>query len=67
MGFVAGQRVVATKDIGGIARSFVPRGSKGVVTEGGGIFSGPPKVLFTIKHFFGDEQVEITVEDHEVS
>ncbi|MDN5746808.1 MAG: hypothetical protein L0H31_17080 [Nocardioidaceae bacterium] len=67
MSFSAGQQVVAIKDIGGVARSFVPKGAKGVVTEAGGFFSGPARVLFTIKRVFGDEQVEVRAEDHEVA
>ncbi|WP_346008613.1 hypothetical protein [Janibacter terrae] len=59
--------MVAVKDFGGVMRPVVPKGSKGVVTEAGGLFSGPPKVLFTIKRFFGDAQVEVTVEGHEVA
>ena len=62
-----GDRVVATKDIGGTLRDFVPKGSKGVITASG--WTAPTKVLFTIEggFFSGKKQVEITVSDDEIA
>ena len=63
-----GDRVVAIRDIGGVARDFVPKGSVGHVTEC--TWSGrPTKVLFTVKGgmFAGDKKVEITVSTDEVA
>jgi hypothetical protein len=60
-----GTVVVATKDIGGIMRPNIPRGTKGVVTRSGW---GEFKVLFTVtKTFGGTEQHEIDVNADEVS
>lgn len=66
MGFRnAGDRVIAVTDIGGIMRELVPKGSQGIVTKPGSVFS-QCHVLFTIRGVFGDRKVEIPVEGHEI-
>lgn len=59
-----GKKVKATKDIGGVLRERVPKGTKGVVTRSS-LFEY--RVLFTIDGWLGDKQVEIDdVETDEV-
>ncbi|QZQ53730.1 hypothetical protein KZI27_00370 (plasmid) [Curtobacterium sp. TC1] len=60
----AGDTVVAVKDIGGLLREHVPKGSKGVVTKASW---GEYKVLFTIERWHGDKKVEVRVEPDEVA
>jgi len=60
-----GDRVIATKDIGGW-RENVPKGSRGVITDPGG-WSSNTTVEFTVNGgFFDDRQVSVTVEDGEI-
>jgi hypothetical protein len=60
-----GDRVVAVKDIGGVLRELVPKGSVGVVTQCG--WTRETRVLFTIRRpILGDRQVEVRVENGEV-
>lgn len=63
--FTKGQRVVATKDIGGVLRDSVPKGAQGVVTEASW---GTIRVLFTIPGgmFSSQRQAEITVSSDEI-
>lgn len=66
MALDAGQKVVATRDLGGFFGPHVPRGSKGVVTQSSGVFSRA-RAQFTVTHFFSaDEQVEIDIDDGDV-
>jgi len=61
-----GDRVIATKDIGGWFRDGVPKGTPGVVTDPGG-WNSSTTVEFTVNGgFFDDRQVSITVEDDEI-
>lgn len=60
----AGDTVVAVKDIGGVLRDSVPKGTKGVVTVSAW---GEYKVLFTIEKWSGTKQVEIKVDVDEVA
>lgn len=62
--FNAGDRVVATKNIGGFLRDAVDKGTHGVVTKAGW---GQLRVLFTIHGFFGDHQVEMDVSEDEIA
>lgn len=64
--FRQGEQVVAVKDIGGIARDYVPKGSEGVVIESG--WATPTRVQFTVKGglFSSDKKVTITVGDDEI-
>lgn len=57
-GLEKGDQVVAIKDIGGVWREHVPKGSRGAVTEAG--WGSPTKVLFTVDGgFWGrDRKVE---------
>jgi hypothetical protein len=59
-----GDKVIAVKDIGGLTRDFVPKGSAGVVVsnEWGSI-----RVRFTVDGVFGAKQVETSVEKNEVA
>jgi hypothetical protein len=60
-----GDRVIATKDIGGW-RENVPKGSYGVIVDPGG-WSSNTTVEFTVNGgFFDDRQVSVTVEDGEI-
>ena len=59
-----GDEVIAVRTIGGLARSEVPKGSRGVVTAAG--WSQPLRVSFTVKGLLKDKQVELTVEKHEI-
>lgn len=61
-----GDRVIATKNIGGVLRESVPKGSEGVVTQAGG-WGSETKVLFTISGLMGDRKVEVRVESGEVA
>jgi hypothetical protein len=65
--FHAGDKVVSAKDIGGIMRDHVPKGSRGVVTEAEWL--GSTKVLFTVDGGFlgSDRKVEITVDEDEIA
>lgn len=65
MSYEKGDRVVAVKDIGGVARDFVAKGTKGVVTETS--WGSPSRVLFRVEGLFGDKSVEISVTADEVS
>ena len=47
MGFRKGEQVVAVRDIGGIMRDPVPKGSQGIVVDCG--WATPTKVQFTVK------------------
>lgn len=58
-----GKKVKATKDIGGVLRERVPKGTKGVVTKSS-LFEY--RVRFTIDGWLGDKVVEIDVESDEV-
>lgn len=59
---------MATEDIGGWARSYVPKGTEGVVVEAGG-WSARLRVAFTVPGGFwsADEVVTIDVDDFEVA
>ena len=59
----AGDTVVSVKDIGGVLRESVPKGTKGVVTVSTWT---EYKVLFTIERWSGTKQVEIKVDTDEV-
>jgi hypothetical protein len=60
-----GDRVIATKDIGGW-RENVPKGSRGVIVDPGG-WSSNTTVEFTVNGgFFADRQVSVTVEEGEI-
>lgn len=59
-----GDRVVATKDFGGVARDSIKKGTRGVVVEGG--WGNPATVLFHVKGFFSDRDVEVDVDDDEI-
>ena len=67
--FRKGQRVAAVKDLGGVLKESVPRGSVGTVVDDGG-WGGDATVLFTVKGglfgLLGDRQVEIRVSNDEV-
>ena len=60
----AGDKVVATKDIGGVLRPSIPKGSSGVVTKASW---GELTVLFTVKSWMGDKQHEVSVEKNEIA
>lgn len=60
----AGDKVIATKDIGGFMRQHIPKGTSGVVTKAGW---GELKVLFTIKGWMGDKQYEMDVDKNEIA
>ena len=59
-----GDRVIAAKRIGGIWRPEIPKGTRGVVIEGG--WTRPARVQFTIEGWLADRIVEVTVEDAEI-
>ncbi|MBF4629322.1 hypothetical protein [Curtobacterium flaccumfaciens] len=60
-----GDTVVATKNIGGIRRPNIPKGTKGVVTKSSW---GQLEVLFTIEKWHGGkEQHEIDVTADEIA
>lgn len=65
--FSPGERVVATKDIGGVLRDSVPKGTRGVVTEAG--WMSQTRVLFSVKGagFADARKVEVTVDDAEIA
>ncbi|MGN7187050.1 hypothetical protein [Microbacterium enclense] len=63
-GFRKGETVVAMKNIGGFARTFVPQGAFGIVTRSG--WTGAD-VVFTIRRrWTPDETVFVTVYPDEV-
>lgn len=60
-----GDMVVSVKDIGGVMRGFVPKGTEGVVVEAP--WFGDPTVLFTITGALGGKkQVRINVSTTEI-
>lgn len=60
-----GDMVVSVKDIGGVMRDFVPKGTEGVVVEAP--WFGDPTVLFTITGALGGKkQVRINVSTTEI-
>lgn len=59
-----GDMVVAVKDIGGIMRDHVPKGSEGVVVEAPWL--SDPTVLFTVKTLMGEKKVRIRVSPDEI-
>lgn len=63
--FSKGDIVVAKRDIGGFFRESVPKGTKGVVLEGGWL--DRPTVLFKVNHFWsGEEAIEMIVDDDDI-
>lgn len=64
--FSKGHKVVAVKDIGGMMRDSVPKGTRGVVTVSGW---GETRVLFTVEGgmFSSSRQAEIRVNDDEIA
>jgi hypothetical protein len=60
----AGDKVVATKDIGGFMRPSIPKGTSGVITVASW---GELKVLFTVKGWMSDKQHEVNVDKNEIA
>lgn len=65
--FRQGDQVVSVRDIGGVLRDSVPKGTPGVVTDSGG-WGGQATVRFTIPGglFTGRRVVDIRVGDDEI-
>lgn len=61
-----GDTVVSTKNIGGVLRPNVPKGTKGVVVRASG-FTQQARVLFTIEGFMGRKKIEVDVTDDEIA
>lgn len=61
-----GDKVVATKDIGGFARERVPKGSLGVVVKTP--WGSRTRVVFTVSSVWsGDKKIEIDVDKDEIA
>ena len=64
LAYSKGDKVVAVRDIGGVMRELVPKGSRGVVIAAGWL--GPTKVQFRVTGLMGERTVELEVQNDEI-
>lgn len=65
MPFRVGDEVIANRQIGGIVRSEIPKGARGVVVSAG--MAQPLMVAFVINGMFRSKKVRVSVEPSEIS